>query len=83
MYSKCAPSLAEAVNAFLFGVIKHGAELTLLIFIEKEARRVVYHKSQSIKWEGTFFSNSCHGNIFRLKNESTSYPEPVLKQYKM
>ena len=78
-YDICYSSISEARNTSLLGVIKHGAALSILLFIEQEYERIVFHRSQYNKWEEKFCPNSCHGHILRLINNSTSFPEPIIK----
>ena len=76
-YSICDYYIAESGNEYIFGGRKCEYELSLLPFIEKEAKGILYHKSQSMKREG-LLPNSCHRQVLKNNIKSTSFPEPIL-----
>ena len=54
-YGRSTSSLDNSWNEYVIGVRNYGAAISILLFIEQKAEIIVSHRSQSNKWEGTFF----------------------------
>ena len=70
-FRRCKSFIFDLVNAFVFGMRKHGPVLSLFTFVEHEPERIVPHKEQYLKWGGKFCPNSCHRHILKLNNDIT------------